>query len=163
MTPAKQSLAEFRRRLVAGSFPRYPNLAAALENLGFVQADPIRSPARAQDLILRQRVAAYRAGDLERQFPELGAEEGYLFAYGFMRPDVWHDLRRHRRSTLTPLEHQILTAVKERGEVGPRDLDERFSSQSVQNCWGGKSKTIRQVLDELRHAPGIVSVKTLSA
>jgi len=30
--------------------------------MAFVQADPIRSPARAQDLILRQRVKAYRAG-----------------------------------------------------------------------------------------------------
>ena len=42
-------------------------LKAAVRRLGFVQADPIRSPARAQDLILRHRVKGYRAGDLEKQ------------------------------------------------------------------------------------------------
>ena len=34
--------------------------------MSFVQADPIRAPARAQDLTLRHRVKDYRAGDLER-------------------------------------------------------------------------------------------------
>jgi uncharacterized protein YcaQ len=38
-----------------------------VRRLGFVQADPIRSPARAQDLILRHRVKDYFAGDLERR------------------------------------------------------------------------------------------------
>ncbi|MBA3692188.1 MAG: winged helix DNA-binding domain-containing protein [Acidobacteria bacterium] len=46
-------------------------LKSAVERLKFVQADPIRSPARAQDLILRQRVENYRAGDLERHYPNL--------------------------------------------------------------------------------------------
>ena len=41
-------------------------LAATLDHLGFVQADPIRAPARAQDLTLRQRVTGYRAGDDHR-------------------------------------------------------------------------------------------------
>ncbi len=59
-------------------------LVAAVQRLGFVQADPIRSPARAQDLILRHRVAGYRAGDLERKFARLGMEEDFLHAYGFM-------------------------------------------------------------------------------
>ena len=40
-------------------------LAPAIRRLGFVQADPIRAPARAQDLTLRHRVKDYRAGDLE--------------------------------------------------------------------------------------------------
>jgi uncharacterized protein YcaQ len=43
-------------------------LAAAIERLGFVQADPIRAPARAQDLNLRHRVKGYLAGDLERRY-----------------------------------------------------------------------------------------------
>ena len=42
-------------------------LPKAIERLGFVQADPIRAPARAQDLTLRHRVRGYRAGDLERR------------------------------------------------------------------------------------------------
>ena len=43
------------------------SLANAIERFGFVQADPIRAPARAQDLTLRPRVRGYRAGDLEAQ------------------------------------------------------------------------------------------------
>jgi len=39
--------------------------------MGFVQADPIRAPARAQDLILRHRVKDYHAGDLERRYATL--------------------------------------------------------------------------------------------
>jgi len=31
-----------------------------------MQPDPLRAPARAQDLTLRHRVAGYRAGDLAR-------------------------------------------------------------------------------------------------
>ena len=59
-------------------------LAGALDRLGFVQADPIRAPARAQDLILRHRVRAYRVGDLDRGFARLGLEEDFLHAHGFM-------------------------------------------------------------------------------
>lgn len=43
-------------------------LRNAAERLKFIQADPIRSPARAQDLILRHRVEHYWAGDLEREY-----------------------------------------------------------------------------------------------
>ncbi|HEU5059310.1 MAG TPA: crosslink repair DNA glycosylase YcaQ family protein, partial [Kofleriaceae bacterium] len=59
-------------------------LDAALDRIGFVQADPIRAPARAQDLILRHRVAGYRIGDLEKRFTRLEVEEDYLYAYGFL-------------------------------------------------------------------------------
>lgn len=59
-------------------------LQAAIDRLGFVQADPIRSPARAQDLILRHRVQAYQSGDLERHYATLDVEEDYLYAYGFL-------------------------------------------------------------------------------
>ena len=64
-------------------------LQEGIRKLGFVQADPIRAPARAQDLILRHRVQNYRAGDLERRYPELDIEEDYLYAYGFLPRDVW--------------------------------------------------------------------------
>ena len=52
--------------------------------MGFVQADPIRAPARAQDLILRHRVNNYRAGDLERRYEELGVEEDFFVNYGYV-------------------------------------------------------------------------------
>jgi hypothetical protein len=53
---------------VARTLFRPTTLSRAIDKLGFVQADPIRAPARAQDLILRHRVAGYRAGDLERRY-----------------------------------------------------------------------------------------------
>src|ERR1700756_5857480 len=59
-------------------------LARAIGQIEFIQSDPIRSPARAQDLILRHRVADYRAGDLERRYSSLAVEEDFLYAYGFM-------------------------------------------------------------------------------
>ena len=52
--------------------------------MNFVQADPIRAPARAQDLILRHRVKNYKAGDLERRYIKLGIEEDLFIVYGFM-------------------------------------------------------------------------------
>ncbi|MFN0129027.1 MAG: DNA glycosylase AlkZ-like family protein [Verrucomicrobiales bacterium] len=151
MTPEKLGLEEFRRRLVVGSFPEYSSLAVAIERLRFVQADPIRSPARAQDLTLRQRVRAYRVGEVERAYPGLKAEEGYLFAYGFMSPEVWRDLRWRQRAKLTKLELEVLAVVEELGEVHPRGLAERFGRQSVKNCWGGKSQMTKRILEDLHH------------
>jgi uncharacterized protein len=59
-------------------------LPAAIKRLGFAQADPIRAPARAQDLILRHRVKDYRAGDLERRYAALDIEEDFFVNYAFL-------------------------------------------------------------------------------
>lgn len=139
-------LSEFRKRIVAGIFPDYSNLSAAIRGMQFVQADPIRSPARAQDLVLRQRVAGYFAGDLEEKFPRLKAEEGYLFAYGFMTPEVWRNLRFRPLADLEQREHEVLEAVAELGEVHPRELVERFGQKSVKNYWGGRSQETKRIL-----------------
>lgn len=144
-------LTDFRRRVVAGSFPQHGTLARAIRAMQFVQADPIRSPARAQDLILRQRVDGYAAGDLEKKFPKLRAEEGYLFAYGFMTPAVWQCLRHRPKLKLTKLEREVLQAVAELGEVQSRTLDERFGRKSVKNAWGGSSQETKRVLEKLHH------------
>lgn len=151
------SLEAFRRRVVAGTFPQFSSIGEAITELGFVQADPIRCPARAQDLILRQRVDGYRAGDLEEDFAELDAEEGYLFAYGFMRPEVWEGLRHQPSKRLTKLEKEVLAAVGERGAVHPRDLDEQFGRKSVKNYWGGSSAATKRVLEDL-HDRGLLRV-----
>jgi uncharacterized protein YcaQ len=50
------------------------SVGQAVDRFGFVQADPIRAPARAQDLTLRHRVEGYRAGDLEASYPALDVE-----------------------------------------------------------------------------------------
>ena len=65
------TLDHLRRYAVARSLFKPTTLSRAIQRLGFVQADPIRAPARAQDLTLRHRVAGYRAGDLERRYPRL--------------------------------------------------------------------------------------------
>jgi uncharacterized protein YcaQ len=61
------SLDDLRRFAVANSLFPPTTLKHALGKLGFVQADPIRAPARAQDLMLHHRIQGYRAGDLERR------------------------------------------------------------------------------------------------
>ncbi|HTU54059.1 MAG TPA: crosslink repair DNA glycosylase YcaQ family protein [Acetobacteraceae bacterium] len=81
MTP---DLGKAKTRLVQASLGTPTTLGRAIARLGFVQADPIRAPARAQDLTLGHRVGAYRAGDLDRRFVRLGIEEDFLYAYGFM-------------------------------------------------------------------------------
>ena len=61
------TLEDLRRYAIARTLFKPTTLPRALGKLGFVQADPIRAPARAQDLTLRHRVAGYCSGDLERR------------------------------------------------------------------------------------------------
>ena len=132
----KLSLAEMRRRAVRGSLARPTTLGRVVAELGFVQADPIRAPARAQDLILRHRVAGYRAGDLERRFPRLALEEDFLYAYGFMPRDIAHLLHpRHDaesadgRHVPTGLAADVLAYVHEHGATHPAELAARQASR----------------------------------
>src|SRR5580692_4905228 len=78
------TLDDVRRFAVARSLFPPTTLKRALNKLGFVQADPIRAPARAQDLILRHRVKDYHSGDLERRYAQLGVEEDFFVVYGFV-------------------------------------------------------------------------------
>ena len=130
-------------------------LADAVRQLGFVQADPIRAPARAQDLILRQRVRGYRAGDLERRFARLGLEEDFLYAYGFMPAETRALLHprldpqgAHHPEGLTA---EVLAFVRARGATHPRDLEERFGRERAVNGWGGFSKATTRALEALHH------------
>ena len=82
------TLAHLRCHAVARSLFTPTTLPRAIARLGFVQADPIRSPARAQDLTLRHRVQGYRVGDLERRYPKLRVEEDFFVNYGFVTPEL---------------------------------------------------------------------------
>ena len=97
------TLDHLRRYAIARSLFKPTTLKRAIEKLGFVQADPIRAPARAQDLTLRHRVAGYRAGDLERRYPKLPLEEDFFVNYGYM-PRAHHQLMHPRtaRTVWTP-------------------------------------------------------------
>ncbi len=133
-------------------------LAAAVGRLGFVQADPIQAPARAQDLILRHRVRGYRAGDLDGSYRRLRLEEDFLYAYGFMpgetrrllhpRLDPKGEAGRHAP---TGLAADVLAFVRDHGPTHPRDLEARFGRERAVNGWGGFSKATTRALDSLRH------------
>src|SRR6187431_1877473 len=111
MTPP--TLSDLRRHAIARSLFKPTTLRKAITRLGFVQADPIRAPARAQDLILRHRVAGYRAGDLEREYEALDLEEDHLFVYGFMPHKTWHLLHpRAFDEELSELEQGIIEAFR---------------------------------------------------
>src|ERR1700680_725892 len=89
------TLEHLRRYAIARSLFKPTTLKRAIEKLGFVQADPIRAPARAQDLTLRHRVKGYRAGDLERRYPKLELEEDFFINYGYL-PRALHQLMHPR-------------------------------------------------------------------
>jgi uncharacterized protein YcaQ len=137
-------------------------LPAAIDRLGFVQADPLRAPARAQDLTLRHRVADYRAGDLERAYPALEIEEDFFVNYGFvpravqalMHPRVarqgWSKARRVKADA-------VLEFVRTRGAVHPDAVDAHFNHGSARNWFGGSSRVSTELLDAL-HYRGLLRV-----
>ena len=139
-------------------------LARAIDRLGFVQADPIRAPARAQDLTLRHRVRNYRAGDLERLYPKLAIEEDYFVNYGFL-PRATHALMHPRTPrTRWSRSHQnkaaaVLEFVRARGAVHPREVDAHFKHGKVRNWFGGATNASTQLLDEM-HYRGLVRIAT---
>ena len=152
-----RSLATLRRHAIARSLFPPTTLPGAIDRLGFVQADPIRSPARAQDLILRHRVSDYRAGDLERHYPSLDIEEDYLYAYGFLSKPVWQLLHPRKSAKLRTLEKKVLDLVLELGEAHPRALEARLGSRRVVNAWGGYSKATTSALEWL-HWRGVLRI-----
>src|ERR1700730_6835576 len=130
------TLDDLRRLAVAQSLFPPTTLKRALHKFGFVQADPIRAPARAQDLILRHRVKDYRAGDLERRYSKLGVEEDFFVTYGFVTSSI-QVLMHPRSDTCVPAEgirpwpaarwkqaQLLLEFIRERGAVHPREVDD---------------------------------------
>ena len=156
------TLDHLRRFAIARTLFAPVTLPAALQRLGFVQADPLRAPARAQDLTLRHRVADYRAGDLERHYPVLGIEEDFFVNYGFlgaqhhalMHPRVarlrWSKARRAQADA-------VLAFVRERGTVHPREVDAQFNHGKVTNWFGGSSNASTELLDGM-HYRGLLRV-----
>lgn len=144
-------------------------LKRALDTLGFVQADPIRAPARAQDLTLRHRVKGYRAGDLERRFAKLGVEEDFFVVYGFVTRPI-QKLMHPRPDALVPAEGSrtwpagtrklaqlVRDFVVERGVVHPREVDRHFARGRVTNYWGGSSNATTHLLN-MMHYCGMLRV-----
>lgn len=154
---AESALQSLRHQAVAHSLGAPTTLPAAIQRLGFVQADPIRSPARAQDLILRHRVKGYRAGDLERHYPSLGIDEDFLYAYGFLTEPVRRVLHPRKTRPLKKLESHVHELVREFGRMHPRELESHLGRKRVINAWGGYSKATTRALEHL-HYRGMLRV-----
>ena len=142
-------LADLRKHAIAASLFAPTTLRRAMGTLGFVQADPIRCPARAQDLILRHRVADYRVGDLDRAYRKLALEEDYLYAYGFMPRATWQLLHPRPQRDLSASESETLAAVSARkGSMHPRELG---GKNREENAWGGYSSSTTRDLERLHY------------
>jgi uncharacterized protein YcaQ len=163
------TLADLRQFAVTRSLFPATTLKRALHRMGFVQADPIRAPARAQDLILRHRVKNYRAGDLERRYAQLGVHEDFFINYGFVTHEI-QALMHPRSDSCVPAEGRlpwpgarkkqaqlVLEFVRARGVVHPQEVDEHFSHGTVRNYWGGKSNATTHLLDAM-HYQGLLRV-----
>ncbi len=156
------SLDRLRRYAVARSLFPPTTLGRAIVKLGFVQADPIRAPARAQDLMLRHRVTGYTAGDLERRYPKLDVEEDFFVNYGFL-PRASQALMHPRvapaswRVGTKQRSREVLEFVRDHGPVHPRAVDEHFGHGRVTNYWGGSSNATSHLLNNL-HYQGLLRV-----
>ena len=148
----------FMRRALLLDAP-VADVGAALAHHGYVQIDPIYVCGRMHDLILRNRVAGYREGDLMRhvhgaETPLAAAErrafEHHLPSTGILTvftPDAWPHLRaamraRTRRHSawsgkLTArereLEPRIFAALAERGPLNSDALNDGRRARAV---WG---------------------------
>ena len=150
--------AALRRYAVARTLVPSPTATDAVARLGFVHYDPIRRPACAQDLILRHRVAGYRAGDLDRDYPGHPLEEAFLHVYGVMpaalerslhpRGDdaAWRVEREH-----PGLARRVLRYLREREAVHPRELAQALDAAAMTGAWGGTSPASTRALDMLQH------------
>lgn len=116
------TLDDLRRFTVGRNFFKPTTVKRALHRMGFVQADPIRAPARAQDLILRHRVKNYRAGDLERRYATLDIEEDVFVNYGYVTRSL-HSLMHPRSDSRVPAERRgiaLAVRTKEAGTTSAR-------------------------------------------
>jgi uncharacterized protein YcaQ len=156
------SLDDLRRYAVARSLFAPTTLPRALQHLGFVQADPIRSPARAQDLTLRHRVASYRAGDLERHYPGLEIEEDFFVNYGFVTPALRTLLHPRTSRHEWPPERwqqagEVWHFLQQHGPLHPKAVDAHFAHGHTTNGFGGRSKASTHLLDDM-HYRGLLRV-----
>ena len=156
MSASAITLDSLRRYAVARSLFAPTTLPAAIKRLGFVQADPIRAPARAQDLTLRHRVKGYAAGDLERRYAALDVEEDFFVNYGFVGRAT-QALMHPRKPRITWTEarmqqaRDVLAYVAEQGVVHPRAVDAAFAHGKAKSGFGGASNASTQLLDGMHY------------
>lgn len=132
-----------------------------MARLGFIQADPMRAPARAQDLILAHRVKDYRVGELERRYRRLPLEEAFFINYGFLPRETMALLypRGAPRSWDARMQAQadeVLTFVRQHGEAYPKDVQAQFDHGRIKR-WGSELNVSKHLLEGL-HYRGLLRV-----
>lgn len=148
---------QLARYAVSRSLFSAKNLNHAIATIGYVQADPIRAPARAQDLILRHRVSGYQCDDLEKKYSRLDIFEDMLHNYGFF-PDRHLPLLYPRKlsprwqkfmAEHTTLRRKVLRYLNDNESVHPRDMERAISVGARVNGWGGESAATTLMLEGL--------------
>lgn len=137
-------------------FPQ-TSLKEAFNTLKFVQMDPIRSPARAQDLMLRHRVKNYLINDIDKLYGDLDLEEDFLYAHGYMTRDIANLLYPRLNTELTQFDQTVLATIKTLDEIHPKDLELYFEKKREVNWWGGYSRASKMSLERL-HYYGLIRV-----
>lgn len=141
------------------------SLVRAIDTLGYVQADPIRAPARAQDLILRHRVKNYRIDDLEKKYPGLKVAEDMLHNYGFFphhHLPLLYPRKLSPRGQLfmaehKPLRRKVLDYLANNIDARLRDVEQALGMGKRINGWGSSSSATTMML-ELLHREGLAAV-----
>jgi uncharacterized protein YcaQ len=163
------SLEQLRHYAIARSLFKPTSLPKAIARLGFVQADPMRVPARAQDLILAHRVKGYRFGELEHRYPRLAIEEVFFINYGFLpretmallhprgAPRVWDawDTAMQERAD------GVLAFVSRHGHTRAKDVQAHFNHGRIKR-WGGDLNVSSHLLEGL-HYRGLLRVARRAA
>jgi uncharacterized protein YcaQ len=146
---------QLRCYAIARSLFKPTTLPRAMARLGFVQADPMRAPARAQDLILAHRVKDYRAGDLARRYPRLPIEEAFFINYGFLSRQtlaLLHPRGAPRRwdAPMQQRAQQVLAFVRDHGDTYPKDVQAHFDHGRIKR-WGGDLNASNHLLEGLHY------------
>lgn len=145
----------------------FGSVAQALDELGFIQMDPINVCGRMHDLILRNRVDDYQEGDLLRHaYPgsvEKAAFEHYLPKQGILVTfpfEAWPFLTRHmelrkkHRSGYTgklssaeeKVARYILAELANRGSLTSDDIEH---DGRMHSAWGSPGRVVKVVLQKL--------------
>ncbi len=118
----------------------------------------MRTPARAQDLVLAHRVKDYRAGELERRYPRLALEETFFFNYGFLPRETLallyprgepppHDVWDARMQASAK---EVLAFARQRGRVSAKDVRAHFDHGSIKR-WGANLNVSAHLLEGLHY------------
>jgi hypothetical protein len=149
------TLQQLRRYAIARSLFKATSLPRAIARLGFVQADPMRAPARAQDLILAQRVKNYRAGELERRYPRMAIDEAIFVNYGFL-PRENLDLLHPRAAPhgwdagMQARAREVLAFVRQQGRTHAKHVQAHFDHGRIKR-WGGDLNVSGHLLEGLHY------------